>query len=33
MSIEALKDDVARQFATPSVVIDLGVVERNIARL
>jgi D-serine deaminase-like pyridoxal phosphate-dependent protein len=33
MSIEALKDEVARQFGTPAVVIDLDVVERNIARL
>ena len=33
MSIQALKDEVARQFGTPSVVIDLDVVERNIARV
>lgn len=33
MSIEALKDEVARQFGTPAVVIDLDVVERNIARV
>ncbi|WP_114943062.1 D-TA family PLP-dependent enzyme [Microvirga calopogonii] len=33
MSIQALKDEVARQFGTPAVVIDLDVVERNIARL
>ncbi|MGF9763846.1 D-TA family PLP-dependent enzyme [Microvirga sp. 0TCS3.31] len=33
MSIQALKDEVARQFGTPAVVIDLGVVERNIARV
>jgi D-serine deaminase-like pyridoxal phosphate-dependent protein len=33
MSIESLKAEVARQFATPAVVIDLDVVERNIARV
>ena len=33
MSIEALKSEVARQFGTPAVVIDLDVVERNIARV
>ena len=33
MSIEALKAEVARQFGTPAVVIDLDIVERNIARL
>ncbi|MGO4524638.1 D-TA family PLP-dependent enzyme [Microvirga sp. 2MCAF35] len=33
MSIQALKEEVARQFGTPAVVIDLDVVERNIARL
>jgi len=33
MSIEALKDEVARQFGTPAVVVDLDVVERNIARV
>ncbi len=33
MGIEALKDEVARQFGTPAVVIDLDVVERNIARV
>jgi D-serine deaminase-like pyridoxal phosphate-dependent protein len=33
MSIQALKDDVARQFGTPAVVVDLDVVERNIARV
>ncbi len=33
MSIEALKDEVARRFGTPAVVIDLDVVERNIARV
>jgi D-serine deaminase-like pyridoxal phosphate-dependent protein len=33
MSIEALKTEVARQFGTPAVVVDLDVVERNIARV
>lgn len=33
MSIEDLKAEVARQFGTPAVVIDLDVVERNIARV
>jgi D-serine deaminase-like pyridoxal phosphate-dependent protein len=33
MSIETLKAEVARQFGTPAVVIDLDVVERNIARV
>ncbi len=33
MSIQALKEEVARQFGTPAVVIDLDVVERNIARV
>src|SRR4051812_8535529 len=33
MSIEALKAEVARQFGTPAVVIDLDIVERNIARV
>jgi D-serine deaminase-like pyridoxal phosphate-dependent protein len=33
MSIQALKNEVARQFGTPAVVIDLDVVERNIARV
>ncbi|WP_230531534.1 D-TA family PLP-dependent enzyme [Microvirga roseola] len=33
MSIENLKAEIARQFGTPAVVIDLDVVERNIARL
>jgi D-serine deaminase-like pyridoxal phosphate-dependent protein len=33
MSIEALKDEVVRRFGTPAVVIDLDVVERNIARV
>lgn len=33
MTLETLKADVARQFGTPAVVIDLDVVERNIARV
>src|ERR671921_1897421 len=33
MSIQALKDEIARRFGTPAVVIDLDVVERNIARV
>lgn len=33
MSIQALKEEVARRFGTPAVVIDLDVVERNIARV
>ncbi|MEE1656224.1 D-TA family PLP-dependent enzyme [Microvirga sp. CF3062] len=33
MSIEDLKAKVAREFGTPAVVVDLDVVERNIARL
>ena len=33
MSIESLKDQVAREFGTPAVVIDLDRVERNIARV
>jgi D-serine deaminase-like pyridoxal phosphate-dependent protein len=33
MSIEALKEEIARRFGTPAVVIDLGIVERNIARV
>jgi D-serine deaminase-like pyridoxal phosphate-dependent protein len=33
MSVEELKDKVAREFGTPAVVIDLDVVERNIARV
>jgi D-serine deaminase-like pyridoxal phosphate-dependent protein len=32
MSIESLKAQVAREFGTPAVVIDLDRVERNIAR-
>jgi D-serine deaminase-like pyridoxal phosphate-dependent protein len=33
MTIESLKAEIARQFGTPAVVIDLDIVERNIARL
>ena len=33
MGIETLKEEVARHFGTPAVVIDLNVMERNIARL
>jgi D-serine deaminase-like pyridoxal phosphate-dependent protein len=33
MSIESLKTEVARNFGTPAVVIDLDRVERNIARV
>lgn len=33
MSIDQLKSDIARDFGTPAVVIDLDVVERNIARV
>ena len=33
MSIEDLKTRVAREFGTPAVVVDLDVVERNIARV
>ncbi|MBQ0821062.1 D-TA family PLP-dependent enzyme [Microvirga terrae] len=33
MSLQALKDEVARQFGTPAVVVDLDVVERNVARV
>jgi D-serine deaminase-like pyridoxal phosphate-dependent protein len=33
MTIEALKTEIARQFGTPAVVVDLDVVERNIARV
>ena len=32
MSLENLKRDIAREFGTPAVVIDLDRVERNIAR-
>ena len=33
MSIEILKAEVARRYGTPAVVVDLDVVERNIARV
>ena len=33
MSIESLKAQIAREFGTPAVVIDLDRVERNIARV
>ncbi|MCL4765894.1 MAG: D-TA family PLP-dependent enzyme [Hyphomicrobiaceae bacterium] len=33
MSIERLKAQVAREFGTPAVVIDLDLMERNIARV
>ena len=33
MSLEQLKIDISRDFGTPAVVIDLDVVERNIAEL
>jgi D-serine deaminase-like pyridoxal phosphate-dependent protein len=33
MNIQALKTEIAREFGTPAVVIDLDVVERNIARV
>jgi D-serine deaminase-like pyridoxal phosphate-dependent protein len=33
MSIERLKSEIARNFGTPAVVVDLDVVERNIARV
>jgi D-serine deaminase-like pyridoxal phosphate-dependent protein len=33
MSIESLKATIAREIGTPSVVIDLDVVERNITRI
>jgi D-serine deaminase-like pyridoxal phosphate-dependent protein len=33
MSIASLKTEIARQFGTPAVVIDLDRVERNIARI
>lgn len=33
MSMDTLKDAVARRFGTPAVVVDLDVVERNIARV
>ena len=33
MTTETLKAEIARDFGTPAVVIDLDIVERNIARL
>ncbi len=33
MTAESLKAEIARRYGTPAVVIDLDVVERNIARL
>lgn len=33
MSIETLKSRIAREFGTPAVVIDMDVVDRNIARV
>ena len=33
MAAESLKAEIARRYGTPAVVIDLDVVERNIARL
>lgn len=33
MSTEKLKSEIARDFGTPAVVVDLDIVERNIARL
>ncbi len=33
MSIEDLKKEIAREYGTPAVVIDLDIVERNIARV
>ena len=33
MSIESLKSEIASQFGTPAVVIDLDRVERNITRV
>ena len=33
MSIDTLKAEIARDFGTPAMVIDLDIVERNIARL
>ncbi|MEL6298454.1 MAG: alanine racemase [Pseudomonadota bacterium] len=33
MSIETLKQDIARNFGTPCVVVDLDIVDRNIARM
>lgn len=33
MSVETLKAEIARRFGTPAVVVDLDIVERNIARV
>lgn len=33
MTMESLKAEIARRYGTPAVVIDLDIVERNIARL
>lgn len=33
MSIEKLKTEIARDFGTPALVVDLDIVERNIARV
>ncbi len=33
MSIDTLKTEIARRYGTPAHVIDLDIVERNIARL
>ena len=33
MSIDKLKSDIARNFGTPAIVIDLDIVERNIVRV
>ena len=33
MNIEKLKREIALNYSTPAVVIDLDVVERNIARV
>src|SRR5687768_9335477 len=33
MSIDSLKQEIARRYGTPAHVIDLDIVERNIARL
>ncbi len=33
MTVAALKAEIARRFGTPAVVVDLDVVERNVARI
>jgi D-serine deaminase-like pyridoxal phosphate-dependent protein len=33
MTVEVLKAEIARRYGTPSVVVDLDIVERNIARV